>query len=306
MKNPIRLAIFLLALTVAGIATYLWIEPNQQKPALANLYDAPPEGALKVLFIGNSHTFVHQVHTQLQYLGEAADIPIWVEGQLVGGATLNEHRQRGEATRRIREGKWDFVVIQEQSTLPAEDPNGYLGEVDRLADLIKKQGATPVIYATWPRAHWDDFYSIHPNIKTPKALNDGLNATFHRASQIPGVELAPVGTAWALAARDRPDLSLYAPDGNHAGAAGAYLAASVFFHVLTDQNVTGNTFTYPGLSAEDARALQQAADESPAYWSAHVASPSAPPRSRRFQQQSGDGQDPAPSAAADEERPSAP
>jgi hypothetical protein len=50
-----------------------------------------------------------------------------------------------------------------------------------------------------------------------------------------------------------------ANDTHHAGLAGEYLAACVWFEFLYRQSIKGNTFVPRGLPVEDARCLQDAA-----------------------------------------------
>jgi len=51
--------------------------------------------------------------------------------------------------------------------------------------------------------------------------------------------LAPVGTAWRQSIREKPELNLYHKDGRHAGPAGAYLTACVFYAVLFNTSPAG-------------------------------------------------------------------
>ncbi|AWV89770.1 hypothetical protein DN745_10645 [Bradymonas sediminis] len=44
-----------------------------------------------MLFIGSSHTFVHDVPGMVQRLGESNGTPIWVEALTIGGASLSDH-----------------------------------------------------------------------------------------------------------------------------------------------------------------------------------------------------------------------
>lgn len=274
MKNPIRIIIAMMAILLAGVSAYYWVEgPLDSVPSMPRLYETPPQGALRVLFIGNSHTFVHDVPGLLQHLGARGGSPIWVDGELVGGATLEQHWKKGRAARKISREPWDFVVLQEQSTAPAFDYSYYSYYVQRFVERIDEKGATPVIYATWPRASWDPFFRENERFKTPEALGAALNQSFAQAQDAFKTQLAPVGAAWALAARDYPEIQLYEADGNHASLAGAYLAASVFYRVLTGAQVAAVDYVPDGLDPATARVLRQTADKSPDNWRSDVTSP---------------------------------
>ena len=71
--------------------------------------------------------------------------------------------------------------------------------------------------------------------------------------------VAPVGTAWAQAHRERPDLQLWAGDRYHPSEIGSYLTACVFFAVLYGHTVLGNSFL-DDIPPPDAAVLQRAAD----------------------------------------------
>src|SRR2546421_5311370 len=74
--------------------------------------------ALRVLFIGNSFTARNDFPGMVAALAEAAGARF--EHRLVsaGGASLRMHWNKGEATAAMREQRYDYVVLQEQSTLP--------------------------------------------------------------------------------------------------------------------------------------------------------------------------------------------
>lgn len=68
--------------------------------------------------------------------------------------------------------------------------------------------------------------------------------------------VAPVGLAWEHALTRRPQLDLWAGDGTHPSRAGSYLAACVFYSVLTRRSPVGNPFV-DGLPPALARFLQR-------------------------------------------------
>src|SRR5271169_3959760 len=75
--------------------------------------------SLRILFIGNSYTYFNNLPEIFSRLAMAGQPGLSVETTAitVGGSTLAQHRQRGAAQKAIREGHWDYVVLQEQSAL---------------------------------------------------------------------------------------------------------------------------------------------------------------------------------------------
>ena len=73
---------------------------------------------LKVLFIGNSFTQRNNLPGMLQRMAEAVGAGMEWRLLSVGGASLRTHWNKGEAAKAMAEGQYDYVVLQEQSTLP--------------------------------------------------------------------------------------------------------------------------------------------------------------------------------------------
>src|ERR671932_30368 len=91
-------------------------------------------------------------------------------------------------------------------------------------------GARTVLFLTWGYRHGDrrriddDSYA---------AMQARLTAGYRAVARETGAAVAPVGTAWAEALRRRPRLGLWDGDGKHPSKLGSYLAACVFYGLLT-------------------------------------------------------------------------
>jgi hypothetical protein len=194
-------------------------------PGLATL--APPSTdssrvkTLHVLFIGNSYTYYNNLPELLADLSASQPREPHIDAEMVvrGGATLRQHWEEGRALARLRGGHWDFVVLQEQSTLPITDP-ATMHKYARLFDAeIRRAGAHTVFFLTWARQDKPD---------TQAALNEAYTSIAREL----GAKLAPVGIAWQTALKRNPRLLLYAVDQSHPNASGSYLAACVLYSVI--------------------------------------------------------------------------
>jgi hypothetical protein len=78
--------------------------------------------------------------------------------------------------------------------------------------------------------------------------------------QVPASKLVPVCYAWDALARssELSKFDLWAEDGNHASAAGTFLAANVFYFFLTGSNATPK-WSIPELSPSQVTILRNAA-----------------------------------------------
>jgi hypothetical protein len=201
---------------------------------------------MKVLFIGNSFTARNDLPGMVAELASAAGTRL--EHRLIsaGGASLRMHWNKGEALRAIRAGGYDYVVLQEQSTLPVKNAQR-MHENVRLFDVeIRGAGARTALYMTWARRHAPESQS---------AITDA----YASVGQEIGATVVPAGVAWErfLRAHDRP--VLHDRDGSHPTPAGTYLAACVFFATLFGRTPVGLPASVDGLTPADAKLMQRTA-----------------------------------------------
>ena len=127
--------------------------------SFAQSYAHATEQPHKILFVGNSYTYYNSLPQLVKAVAEAQRPGLAVEVKFIGGggAALETHWEVGEALEEIRSGKWDTVVLQEQSMLGANDPKDpykpdLFWEYARKFDQeIRQAGADPVYYMTWSR-----------------------------------------------------------------------------------------------------------------------------------------------------------
>ncbi len=201
---------------------------------------------LSLLFIGNSFTARNDLPGLIAALAAARGNRL--EHQLIsaGGASLRRHWNKGEAQEAIRRGKHDFVVLQEQSTLPVKNASRMHESVRMFHEVIAASGARTALYMTWARAH------------SPESQRTITDAYTSIAREIDAT-LVPVGIAWERLLRKQGSPVLHEKDGSHPTIAGSYLAACVFFGALFDESPGGADFEVEGLDVGDAAVLQQAA-----------------------------------------------
>jgi hypothetical protein len=72
----------------------------------------------KVLFIGNSFTARNNLPGLIAQLAAARGVTIEHHLISAGGASLRTHWNAGKALKAIQNGHYNYVVLQEQSTLP--------------------------------------------------------------------------------------------------------------------------------------------------------------------------------------------
>src|SRR5258708_3729026 len=106
----------------------------------------------RIFFIGNSYTSVNDLPTMFSNLAWAGGHRVETAVRAPGGWTLLDHSHSSDTTRVIASGKWDIVVLQEQSEIPAVESLRqsflYPGARD-LVPPIRNDGAHPMFFVTW-------------------------------------------------------------------------------------------------------------------------------------------------------------
>jgi len=183
----------------------------------------------RVLFIGNSYTSRNNLPRLVADLAAAADPARHVEFALVfaGGASIRRHWNAGRARELLQSQIWDYVVLQEQSTLPLKNRQRYHDNVRLFAGLIAEHRAQVLLYLTWSR-------------RAAPQTQDAITQAVYDIAQEINARVVPVGPAWGRALDDMPGLGLYTSDGSHPTPEGSFLAACMFHVVLFDAEPRGD------------------------------------------------------------------
>lgn len=190
------------------------------------LFAASP---VRVLFLGNSYTYYNNLPAMLTALSGGS-----IEASMVtlGGATLMDLWLKTPALATLRGGEWDYVVLQDQSTLGFSYTDTRWGVNAPSAshrwarfwdDEIKQRKARTVFYLTWARKEYPQFQT-------------DLNYAYISIARERNALLAPVGLAWKRVREEHPSINLFDSDGSHPAPLGTYLTACVFLETLAGRN----------------------------------------------------------------------
>jgi hypothetical protein len=234
---------------VAGVSLYVgFIQAGVISNPFAPLLQGDLQAArshrsgMRVLFIGNSITYYHGMPQMVERLaaGEAGAGPLFTVSYTRPGWTLQDAAADERLARLLREIQWDALVLQEQTDRAKASEDSLRHQTVPFAEELRRpieaRGARTVLYMTWYGSHESDL------------------------GQLLAVPVAPVASAWSEAHRRRPELPLIEGDGQHLSLAGSYLAACVFYSMLTGRNPTRSSYT-GGLERSDARFLKRVASD---------------------------------------------
>jgi hypothetical protein len=203
---------------------------------LAFLVACSPAITTHILFIGNSYTYFNGgIDQQLHGLAPASASSVIA----VGGYTLQDHWNTGNATRKIQQGGLDFVVLQDQSQTPVLDPDKFFNAVRDFDVAVRASGAHTILLMTWER----------PDSVSAGVTTENLALAYQRVGSELDIPVAPAGLAFARSLQARPDLILYSLDG-HPTQYGTYLAACVLYAALFKKTPVGNPYSDRSISPE--------------------------------------------------------
>jgi hypothetical protein len=221
---------------------------------------------IKVLFIGNSLTYVNDLPNMVAQMAKSRHLDMECDMYAPGGNTLKQHSDDKVTQSKIAEGKWDFVVLQEQSQIPAFPDEQLRLTMYPYADKLCAdiRAANPkahiVFYMTMARKNGDSTNKAKmPEIGTYSGMQKRLNKSYFMLAKENSAMTAPVGDAWGIVRSERPDIDMYG-DEVHPNVTGTYLAACVFFNVFYKKSAVG-LYHPPFVDDATAHYLQRIADQ---------------------------------------------
>ena len=213
---------------------------------------------MKLLFIGNSATYVHDIPGTLRHLSSAAGYPIETAQITPGGYELAQHADVSTAhgQRVLNEiGKgYDIVFLQDNGNCVSCDQKRERcrDASRRLAGAVKASGARPYFYVRPP-------YGKEASGRDALAQCAAFDELFTQLAEENDITCVYANRAFSYAIENL-NYSLWGDDHAHTSLYGAYLIVCVFFATLFHVSATALE-TVEGISPDDARVLQQAADK---------------------------------------------
>lgn len=239
MKNLVLILLLLLAVSVSG--------QNQTR---------------KVLFLGNSYTYVNDLPNMISELAASVGDVLVYDSHLIGGYTLEDHFASTISLNKILSQNWDYIVLQEQSQRPAFIiPSGFMNGFNKLTTFIKsnKPCAQVISFMTWGYKNGDtQNCPANPGVCTYDGMQTQLTNRYISMSDLFESEITPVGVVWKHIKENYPAIDLYQADDSHPSVTGSYLAACCFYTSIFRKNPGQISHNY-GLDANTASLIRNAA-----------------------------------------------
>jgi hypothetical protein len=155
----------------------------------------------RVLFLGNSYTYVNDLPSTFAQLARSAGRNVEASMVANGGETLAQHAASPESLDKIASQAWTYEVLQDQSETPATSAGRdyYTYPAARtLANRVEAAGAVPMFFMTW--AHRDGL----PQVGLPgyESMQQQLDGAYFSIAHELRVPVAPVGYTWYMVRHD--------------------------------------------------------------------------------------------------------
>lgn len=228
----IKRLIALIALLLLALAAESSLAAPKKK---AKARSTAPEQS--VLFIGNSYTYVNDLPGMVNQLLKAGKKAMRIDSFTRGATALSafyEDTSLRGGRDKLAKGDFTWLVLQDQSQTPAMRPQATIRYVALWTELARRQNTKPVLFLTWAHAvRYDN------RIELIEDMQDKTSYTYCRCAIDNKIDIAPVGEAWRAWYKKYPTKPLHCPDLSHANNRGTYMAACVFYAVLTGDSPVG-------------------------------------------------------------------
>lgn len=183
------------------------------------------EPDMRILFIGNSHTYMNDMPQLVSEMvenatGKKCDVVMLA----YSARSLKWHMGEEYFSERfnILHGEYDYCIIQEQAH-PMTDEADTITYAARIIEMCRKANTIPVIFETWAE-------KVKPENQAE------MNRRYQSLAKDQGALLAPIGEVWSAAMKELQDTfsaDLYYRDGEHASTIGDYLVSMVLTKLIT-------------------------------------------------------------------------
>lgn len=217
----------------------------------------------KVLFLGNSYTYGNNLPNLIQQMATSTNDILIQDSNAIGGFRFMDHVTNQTSLTKLNANQWDYVVLQEQSQMPAF-PLGYVNQnvfpyANQLVNLAKQNYTceVPLFFTTWGRKNGDPQICLNGQC-TYTVMDDLLQQRYRAMADTNKGVVSPVAQVWRYIRANHPTIELYTSDESHPSLAGSMAAAYAFYVAIFKKDPTLVSFNST-LDATTANILKNAA-----------------------------------------------
>ena len=221
----------------------------------------------KALFIGNSYTLENNLAQITASIASSVGDKLIFSTSAIPNYSLQQHSTNSTSLSLIRQGGWDYVVLQEYSQYPSEPLAWVESNVYPFARYLNNEinaynsSAETVFYMTWGRKNGDaSRCAVLPVVCTYVGMDDLTRERYMYMAQANQAIVSPVGAVWRYIRENYPSIELYQTDGSHPSAAGSYAAACCFYAAIFRKDPSLATYNFT-IDPTDALKIRAAAKQ---------------------------------------------
>lgn len=195
-----------------------------------------PKNKLKVLFVGNSHTYYNDMPQLFKQICQDNGKNVEVQMIAEPGVPYSWHLEHYIDLRfALMHGEFDYMVMQ-QAAHPGPSKEDTLRDGETLAKFARKYGVVPLQVVPWAEQdkpeHQKEMYEIYEEL-----------------AQKIQADLIPTGRIFECITKDHPEISMYYKDGEHASAYGTYAHTLCIYAAIFKEKVYGlkGAYSYESL-----------------------------------------------------------
>lgn len=208
----------------------------------------PPDennSKIKILFIGSSYFKYHDLAGIFETMATDKNKEVEIHKAVQNGVGLFEHLQRYETLEKIKEKKWDYVVLS-GSGIGTAYPDVY-HEIAMFSSLsgmqskiLNNNSSSKILFCmpwayedgtTWNPELNDDYFDMQ------KKIYDNTL----KYAKVLDISVAPVGWVWntVLEEKSSPEHYLHLHDKNHSSQKGSYLMSCTIYSSIFKESSAG-------------------------------------------------------------------
>ena len=188
---------------------------------------------MKILFIGNSYTYVNDMPKIFETLCRDNGHDVTVTSVVHGGHKLYQYvdcddQYKARFEEAIAADHYDLCFLQEQSYLPLSNYDLFFSGVSKLIERAKPSVDRFMLYATWGRKEG------HPTLEefgwTNKSMTFDLASAYTKAGEAFSLSVSHVGLSFYKIYTEHSSIELYHEDKTHPSWEGSCLAALTHYN----------------------------------------------------------------------------
>ncbi len=219
--------------TIIALAVMVFLFP------LVNFCGISNNKTLHVLLIGNSSIYFNNMPKMIEHIAHENGQDINTELIAFGGYTLQDHLIDGTVAKVLNSAHWDYVILNEQSTLGenyvvegvqrVRESELFYNSVRKFDSIISERGAKTILISLYARKN------------APKVDGELLDYSYMKIAKELGIKISPVSQTWRDISKLRSSWQLYRQDNLHPTPLGSFITANVLYSTLT--NDKSNSFS---------------------------------------------------------------